>query len=119
MNSSGPVCFHLNVWPVGKVRGKKSSDFETLSGTHLGEDEDVKRVLLGFLIEFEMGLVFRVGGDDGGGVEGEEDEMGLDLFFIIEWDFGSDCIKAPFKIEIIINLMLWCKFMLIFSVNNI
>ena len=86
MNSSGPVCFHLNVWPVGKVRGKKSSDFEMLSGTHLGEIEDggaVKRALLGFLDEFcEMGcLIFRVCGDEAGGVEGE-DEMGVDLFFI-------------------------------------
>lgn len=60
-----------------------------LSGTQLGV---VKRVLLGFLNEFELGLDFRGGGDDGGGVEGEG-EMGLDLFFfIIEWNFGSDCV---------------------------
>lgn len=94
---------------MGNVRGKKSSDFEMLRGTHLGEDEDeeggvVKRVLLGFLNEFEDGLVLRVCGDDddGGGVEGEG-EKGLDLF-IVKSNLGSDCFKLPLNIgEIIMD----------------
>ena len=88
---SGPVCFQRKVWPVGKVRGRESSDRERLSGTHLGWG-------IGFLEEIGGVVGWRGRGGGGGfslvkvgesGGAGGEGGLGL---FIVRKGF-NECIK--------------------------
>lgn len=57
----GPVCLHRKVWPVGKVRGRESSDWVRPRETHLGGVAG-----LGFLEKGLAILVVESGGVGGG-----------------------------------------------------
>lgn len=94
------VCFHLKVWPVGKVSARESSDLAILRGTHLGDigvvGGGVCGVLiriLGFLEEFEVGLLLEARVLRRVGVGGVEGGCGMGLLLFIVGGSFSECIK--------------------------